>query len=870
MAKVQQPPPSLSLVVEEGGVFSLDPQGKAWLMSLGNTEITVASIVGAYRTGKSAILSRLVPKVPGSKNNNNSFNVGHTVNACTKGIHMSTSLLENPADPNARILIIDTEGLGAPTAGRVHDTNIFVLTLLLSRVLMLNTKGTIDQTSLDTLRVVANIGNVLRASAPSSSSSGGQSKRKKVDTADDLRANENALGELFPALIWIVRDFALDLEDPSGRKITADQYLESAIQDVAGQDEEKNETRRALRKLFPKRTCITMCRPASDEETLKNINVQPDSAIDPRFLEQVEALRRTIFMYAKRTGMTGPVLVSLAEKYCEAFNNKRVPVIRDVWDSISREQCQRAVEESIQLFQEHVNKQFADIDTRPKLEVLLSSAFDAAIQKFNDVAVGDNTAAALKELRKQANAASSEYRKVLQDRLTNAAGTVLQSLNVSQMQSIDHLINSVATMQNGFSGKYGKDPDTINAWNQELVTRQLVWARDIYEALLQKWETAKQTTRELENVNSEAQKIREQLKEMTEANATAQMGLSLLTQTHMECVREIDQLRPVAARAADIEMQLASAKSTLAELKGIEEANAALAEKLRLQAVQDEHQRAELNTNKEQLLKLTSQIKKLENQRQQQIDEASREMDQLRMHMEAALDEVKESKEAAVKRLQTMQADLAATTKKLQEQTAAQTQAATTHAEQLQRSKQELQSASRQFEQAREELVAKFQQQLEATKADNATVRQQRESELRLQMQKLESEKAMAERTLQTVTADLTSIRNALTVKTEEAGSLKSELRSTQSRLTDMDTRLASANTRLDISEASATKHRQTIETLEQKLATTEEELRQIGQTHEAAVLKQKFRYEADLNRLEDALAAAGVARPVKRTTNVK
>jgi Guanylate-binding protein, N-terminal domain len=860
------PPPSLTLIAEEGGVFSLDPQGEAWLMSLGNVEITVASIVGAYRTGKSAILSRLLPKAPGGKSN--SFNVGHTVNACTKGIHMSTSLLENPADPNTRILVMDTEGLGAPTAGRVHDTNILVLTLLLSRVLMLNTKGTIDQTSLDTLRVVANIGNVLRASPQAASA--GQSKRKKVDAADDLRANEEALGELFPALVWIVRDFALDLEDPNGRKITADQYLENAIQDVAGQDEDKNETRRALRKLFPKRTCITMCRPSADEEVLRNINSQPDSTIDSRFLDQVEALRRTIFMYSKRTSMTGPVLVSLAKKYCEAFNNKRVPVVRDVWDSISREQCQKAVEESMQLFQEHVAKKLAEADTRPKLEVLLSTAFDAAIQKFNDVAVGDNTAAALKELRKQANLASSEHRKTLQDRLTNTAGTTLQKLNIAQIQSIDHLINSVSLLQNDFSGKYGKDPDTVNAWNQELVTRQLVWAREIYDALAQKWEAANQSTRELEAVNSEAQKIREQLHDTSKAYAAAQESLGLLMQTHAECAREMEQLRPAAARVLDVEMQLNSARATLSELKGVEENNIALTEELRTHVVQDEHQRAEITAVKEQLQKATTQVQKLETQRQQQIDEATREMDQLRMHMEAALDEVKESKESAVKRLQSLQADLATVTKKLHDQTTAQTHAEAAHAEQLQRTKQELHTAARQFEQARENLVAKFQQQLETTKIDNANVRQQRENELRLQMQKLESEKAMAERSLQTSSSDLCSIRNALNAKTEEAGSLKSELRNIQLRLTTQDTQLASATTRLEISDTNISKLRQTIETLEHKLATTEEELRQIGQTHEAAMLKQKFRYEADLNRLEDTLSAAGVARPAKRTTATK
>lgn len=851
------------LVQVRDGEFSVNPEASKFLKSLGNKEIVVASIAGDYRTGKSAILSRLLPKSAGGKSN--VFNVGQTVNACTKGIHMSTTLLENPADPNTHILMLDTEGLGAPTAGRVHDTNIFVMTLLLSRVLMLNTKGTIDQKSLDTLRVVANIGNLLRATGPAPAA-GVQAKRKKVDATEEQHANEEALAELFPALVWIVRDFALDLVDPEGQKITADQYLERAIVDVPGQDVEKNETRRALRKLFPKRTCITMCRPAADDEVLKNINSQPDSAIDPRFLEKIEELRRTIFMYSKRTGMTGSVLLSMAEKYCEAFNNKKVPVIRDVWDSIGREQCQRAVDESVQVFQDCVNAKVNDADTRAKLEGLLSTAFDAAMQRFNEVAVGDNTAAALKELRKQANTASANYRKTLQERLSNTAATMLQGINTAHINSIDHLNNAIASVSNSFTAKFGKDQETINAWNQELASRQLVWAREIYETLVQKWESAKQTSRELESANTETQKLKHQLQEMTDAHTAAQHGLSMLTQAHMESLSEVEQLRPAAAKVVEIEMKLANATAALAELKTVEEAHAELSGKVRTLLVQDEHQRAELGSQKELVQKYSAQIKTLEAQRQRQIDDAARDIEQLRMHMDAALDEVKDSKEAAVKRLQATQAELAAATQKLKEASAAQAQAATLHAEQQQRLKQELQTAKHQFDQTREELVAKFQHQLETTKAENVTWRQQRESELRLQMQKVESEKTNAERALQTTQTDLNSVRSALTAKTEEAASLKSELRSSQAKLSSLDTQLVSANARLEISEANVNKHRQTIETQENRLAAVEEDLRQIGQAHDAALLKLKFGYESEITRLEDALTGNGIPLPKKRS----
>jgi hypothetical protein len=62
--------------------FSLTPESEQFLNSLEDTKLAVICVVGKYRTGKSFLVNRvLLNKV------NEGFNVGSTINACTKVIN---------------------------------------------------------------------------------------------------------------------------------------------------------------------------------------------------------------------------------------------------------------------------------------------------------------------------------------------------------------------------------------------------------------------------------------------------------------------------------------------------------------------------------------------------------------------------------------------------------------------------------------------------------------------------------------------------------------------------------------------------------------------------------------------------------------
>lgn len=71
-------------------------------------KIAVVAIAGLYRTGKSYLLNRILGK-------QKAFEVGGTVNACTKGIYIwgKTIEVKNVDGTDLSVLLIDTEGLGS-------------------------------------------------------------------------------------------------------------------------------------------------------------------------------------------------------------------------------------------------------------------------------------------------------------------------------------------------------------------------------------------------------------------------------------------------------------------------------------------------------------------------------------------------------------------------------------------------------------------------------------------------------------------------------------------------------------------------------------------------------------------------------------
>ena len=148
-------PPALPLVLpfpkdkgnNDGGVSSrlhVNEEAVEVLASVGKP-VAVLSVCGPYRTGKSYLLSRLLGR-PGT------FQLGHSMDACTRGIWLSTTALESD---DHLLLLLDTEGIGSVEGDKgasEYLLNLLVITTLLSSTLLYNCSEVPQSSDLEQMR----------------------------------------------------------------------------------------------------------------------------------------------------------------------------------------------------------------------------------------------------------------------------------------------------------------------------------------------------------------------------------------------------------------------------------------------------------------------------------------------------------------------------------------------------------------------------------------------------------------------------------------------------------------------------------------------------------------------------------------------
>jgi hypothetical protein len=110
-----------------------------------------------------------------------------------------------PVNDEIEALLLDTEGLHAAEGDSSVDAKIFTLSVLLASVFVFNQIGHISEGSLEELSFVLRMAEMV-----------------STGEGDDI-------GQYFPQLLWVLRDFSLDL----GAK-TSSEYLESALQRIEG------------------------------------------------------------------------------------------------------------------------------------------------------------------------------------------------------------------------------------------------------------------------------------------------------------------------------------------------------------------------------------------------------------------------------------------------------------------------------------------------------------------------------------------------------------------------------------------------------------------------------------------------------------
>ncbi|XP_067831330.1 guanylate-binding protein 1-like [Heptranchias perlo] len=299
--------------------------------------VMVVAIVGLYRTGKSYLMNKLAGKQKG-------FSLGSTIQSQTKGIWMWC--VPHPLQPDHCLVLLDTEGLGDVEKGdEKNDSWIFALAVLLSSMLVYNSLGTIDEYALQKLHYVTELTELIKVK-----SAGG------VDESLEFV-------RFFPAFVWSVRDFTLELK-MNDRDVSSDDYLDNALKLKHGSSkkvQDFNLPRECIREYFPTRKCFVFDRPA-DKEVMRNMDLIADSGLDPAFVKQARAFVTYVYSTAQIKRLKGGHMVNgrllgtLAVTYVDAIRSGKIPCLESAVHALAQIENSAAVSEATKAYEEQMGK----------------------------------------------------------------------------------------------------------------------------------------------------------------------------------------------------------------------------------------------------------------------------------------------------------------------------------------------------------------------------------------------------------------------------------------------------------------------------------------------------------------------------------
>ena len=396
----------------EAGKWEIQPEGAQLLQRI-EAPIVVVAVAGLYRTGKSFFLNTLAGNTAARAKAG--FRVGSTTESCTRGIDVCVPDGDAGQCGRGSLVLLDTEGLASMEQDEAYDAQVFALSLLLSSYFVLNSMGVIDEAAVDRLYLIGELSKHISVSAAAAEGPAGGG------------GGAAELASFFPPFLWLLRDFVVDMRDADGQPLAPDAYMERALEprpSTARRAAERNETRAAIRDLFPSRSCATLARqaeaagglwsaslharsceqvrPAAEEADVRRAIGLEASQLRPQFVEGMSALKQRILGTAPPKALLGEpldgsMLVALARQYTAAMNTEGVvPSIRGAWESVVEERCRAAADGALAA----ARRRLADVaSSTPPPDAGewadgACAAIVAGLEEFDARAVGGAAAAA--------------------------------------------------------------------------------------------------------------------------------------------------------------------------------------------------------------------------------------------------------------------------------------------------------------------------------------------------------------------------------------------------------------------------------------------------------------------------------------------
>ncbi|KAL2086085.1 hypothetical protein ACEWY4_017144 [Coilia grayii] len=387
--------------------------------------VVVVAVVGLYRTGKSYLMNRLAGQQSG-------FALGSTIESKTKGIWMWC--VPHPSKPEHTLVLLDTEGLGDVDKGdSKNDAWIFCLGVLLSSILVYNSRGTIDNQAVEKLHYVTELTNQIRV---------------KSEAARDEDGEDCEFVRFFPGFVWAVRDFTLERKI-DGRGVNEDEYLDFALQlkkGLAPKIGTYNLPRQCIRNFFPTRRCFTFPFPTTPEN-MKHLDSMSESELCPDFLRVADRFCTYVFtescVKTVQGGhrVTGSRFSHLVKIYVDTINSGSVPCLENAVVAMAEIENQSAMNEGLRLYEQGMEQLKAKFPT--DLQSLLaehSRLSTMATNEFLKRSFKDDGGKYMAQLAEKVanlyeqvitenmNASEKMCRKLLSDLYANIAGNIKQGV----------------------------------------------------------------------------------------------------------------------------------------------------------------------------------------------------------------------------------------------------------------------------------------------------------------------------------------------------------------------------------------------------------------------------------------------------------
>jgi hypothetical protein len=699
----------IQFIIEKKGSFQVTDEALRFLNSI-NTPFSVVAVCGPYRTGKSYLLNRFLNMQKG-------FSIGPSVNPETRGMYLWNKIIQMKVPGSNKVipaLLVDTEGISSVQQHKTHDVKLFSLGVLFCDYLIYNTVGVIDERAIEMLSLISEFSKWLSSSAEG-----------QLDP------------DMFPAFTWVLRDFALELVDENNVAISSNQYLENCLKEryEPGQ-QEKNETKRALRSYFKNRDCVCLVRPVMDEKDLKRIDELPVQKLRPEFVKGVEELltavkRKLSTKKIFNKEITGPAFAEFVSKYVSTMNTDKIPRIAETWNSVVQI-------ENTKLVEQEIHKYYTFFEKHLKVHVLSSDEFRSIHNKcmiesrkhLQEKLLGNHQQAFHETLEQRVNqlfdkfemANHIEYEKRCTSLLDGLYGNlIVKPLNERSFNTISDMINAWKSLSQQYLSQ-AKGNSAVECLNKFTFQHMMECFTEFYRQFEEKYKLL-------------LKQEEEKLKELTES----------LRKREIDCVRY----------SSESNMQKKTIETLTDKLTQYEKEKSILKENVESMRVKYEETVQENRTKIRQLeLKNTEQFahqeslsSQLELQSQQHKRDITRLEQEYRNQYEKQLNEFKNQYEKEIQSKQRKEAELQAQLEKeIQSKQRKEAELLSQFQQESQLNQRKEAELLAQFERESQLKIAQFEQEIQSKQRKEEELRSQLEKENQLNQRKEAELQAQLER----------------------------------------------------------------------------------------------------------------------------